>query len=226
MDKEHIKANINLIYKKLGEVVVLPNALSYPASFGAKVILIAVTKKQTIDTIQNALDLGFTNFGENYVQEALEKWPLLKKNNPHISLHLIGALQSNKITKALELFDTIQTLDSIELVLKIKEKIIVNNLQNKSFFIQVNFDDNSKVRNGVKVADLEGVVKSAKGLNVRGLMIILPLIKTQETKKHFILASQLNKKYGFKELSMGMSADYIEAIKCGSSMIRLGKALF
>lgn len=185
--------------------------------------LIVVSKKQSIQDIEQAIKAGACEFAENYVQEAFIKWQNLKLKYPHIKLHLIGHLQKNKVTKALDLFDVIQTLDSIPLVESIAAKLPVNH--NISFFIQVNLDKNKA--HGVTLHNLQALAEHCKKLKlpIIGLMGILPN-DVENPAKLFQELAQLNTKYGFKELSMGMSADYMQALRCGATMVRLGKAIF
>lgn len=185
--------------------------------------LLVVSKKQSIQSIEEAIQAGCYEFAENYVQEAVVKWQSLKTKYPFIKLHLIGNLQQNKVKKALALFDVIQTLDSIPLAESIASKMPSN--QRISFFIQVNLDSHKK--HGIPLDDLQALVERCKELNltVLGLMGILPQ-NAENPKSYFQELAKLNTKYGFKELSMGMSSDYLEAITCGATMVRLGKAVF
>lgn len=185
--------------------------------------LIVVTKKQSIQDIEQAIEAGACEFAENYVQEALIKWQSLKIKYPHIKLHLIGHLQHNKVKKALGLFDVIQTLDSIPLVESIAVKLPVNH--NISFFIQVNLDP--KKTHGVTLDKLNNLVEHCKKLKlpIIGLMGILPHTLANN-ENYFQTLAKLNRKYNFPELSMGMSSDYVQAITWGATMVRLGKAVF
>lgn len=185
--------------------------------------LIVVTKKQSIQDIEQAIQAGACEFAENYVQEALAKWQGLKTKYPHLKLHLIGHLQKNKVKKALDLFDVIQTLDSISLAESIAEKLPVNH--NISFLIQVNLD--AQKAHGINLDNLQSLIECCKKLKlpVLGLMGILPN-NIENPEKSFQELARLNTKYGFKELSMGMSADYLQAITCGATMVRLGSAIF
>ena len=186
--------------------------------------IIAVSKTFKIEHIEPLINHGHIDFGENKVQEANEKWRQIKNENKNIKLHLIGRLQSNKVKIAVELFDYIHSLDSKKLADKIAEQQIEQNLKVK-LFIQVNIGE-EKQKSGIlknEVYDFYQYCKSLD-LNILGLMCIPPF--NQNSSKYFSEMSNLGKKLQLKELSMGMSNDYINAIENNSTYIRVGSNIF
>ena len=176
-----------------------------------------------MDHIKHLIEYGHRDYGENKVQEANEKWCEIKKNK-NISLHLIGGLQSNKVKIAVKLFDYIHSLDSIKLANKIavQEKELNKKVK---LFIQVNIG-NEKQKSGVDKKELFEFYNYCKNieLNIIGLMCIPPFDEPSE--KYFREVQELNNKLKLNELSMGMSSDYIKAIKNGSTHIRIGSNIF
>ena len=188
-------------------------------------IIIAVSKTFEQKDILPLLDFGHQHFGENKVQEAIEKWEKLKKKNYNIKLHLIGKLQTNKVKFCLPLFDYIHSLDNLKLAEKISLQQIKTNFKPK-IFIQVNIS-NEIQKNGIDVSELKDFLEECQkklNLNIIGLMCIPP--NDENTEKYFKEMNELNKKFGLKELSMGMSGDYIEAINHGSTFVRVGSKIF
>ena len=190
-----------------------------------KVNVIAVSKTFPLTHIQPLIDYGHLHFGENKVQEAVSKWALIKKDNENIKLHMVGKLQSNKAKDAVKLFDYIHSLDNQKLADTLAKNQI-NLGKELKYFIQVNIG-NEIQKSGVPVNEIDSFynycIKSAK-LNVIGLMIIPP--NDQQTKKYFQSINELNKSLALNELSMGMSADYPEAILHGSTFVRIGSSIF
>ncbi len=186
--------------------------------------IIAVSKTFKMDHIQHVLEQGHIHFGENKVQEAVEKWTLVKDKNREIKLHLIGKLQSNKVKLAIKLFDFIHSLDSVKLANKISK--IENELNIKTkLFIQVNIG-NEDQKSGVsvdEVIDFHNYCKSLD-LDIIGLMCIPPI--NEDTRKYFTQMNNLNSKLDLKELSMGMSSDYLDAIENNATFIRIGSSIF
>ena len=185
--------------------------------------IIAVSKTFKMDHIKPLLEYGHKDYGENKVQEANEKWHEIKKIKK-INLHLIGGLQSNKVKVAVKLFDYIHSLDSIKLANKIA--VQEKELQKKiKLFIQVNIG-NEKQKSGVDKKELSEFYDYCKklDLNIIGLMCIPPFDESSE--KYFKEVQELNNKLKLKELSMGMSSDYINAIENGSTQIRIGSNIF
>ena len=186
--------------------------------------IIAVSKTFKIEHIKPLIDYGHIHYGENKVQEAQEKWTNVKENNKNIKLHLIGRLQSNKVKLALKLFDYIHSLDSKKLADKISYQLKEQNLNTK-FFIQVNIGDEDQ-KSGIpknEILDFYNYCKSIN-LNILGLMCIPPIDK--DSKYYFKEMNILNKKLDLKELSMGMSSDYLNAIENNSTYIRVGSSIF
>ena len=186
--------------------------------------IIAVSKTFKIEHIKPLIDYGHIHYGENKVQEAQEKWTLVKENYKNIKLHLIGRLQSNKVKLALKLFDYIHSLDSKKLADKISYQLKEQNLNTK-FFIQVNIGDEDQ-KSGIpknEILDFYNYCKSIN-LNILGLMCIPPIDK--DSKYYFKEMNILNKKLDLKELSMGMSSDYLNAIENNSTYIRVGSSIF
>ena len=187
--------------------------------------LLVVTKNQNFDKIKELISIGHFDFAENKVQEANEKWLQVLKSNKNIKLHLIGKLQSNKAKDAFSLFNFIHTLDNEKLANKFHE--IEKNSQKKiKFFIQVNIGDEDQ-KNGIKIDLLKDFVNLCKydlKLDVVGLMCIPP--KDLDPESFFNKMKSLSIENNLKELSMGMSSDYKQAIKCGSTFIRIGSSIF
>jgi pyridoxal phosphate enzyme (YggS family) len=209
---EHVANNFNFIQNKI-------NGTSKSTR------IVVVSKKRSYDQIQPLLQISHLDYGENQIQEALNKWPSIIASNKEIRLHLIGRLQSNKAKAAFNLFEYFHSLDSEKLAK------IFSTLENeagikKKYFIQVNIgNENQKAGISVdKINQFSSYCVKQLNLNVLGLMCIPPV--DQDPKKHFIKLNELNVNSGFKELSMGMSNDYEDAIKCGSTCVRIGSAIF
>ncbi len=186
--------------------------------------IIAVSKTFKIDHIMPLVNHGHFDYGENKVQEAVEKWSVIKKVNKNIKLHLIGRLQTNKVKFALKLFDYIHSLDSKKLADKISHYQNEQNIQRK-FFIQVNIGKEEQ-KSGVLENEIQDFYDYCKNLNLNilGLMCIPPF--DQDSTEYFIKMRELNNKIGLNDLSMGMSADYLNAIKHGSTFVRIGSDIF
>ena len=186
--------------------------------------IIAVSKTFKINHILPLIEYGHIDYGENKVQEAVEKWSQIKSNNNKIKLHLIGKLQTNKVKISLKLFDFIHSLDNEKLARKISEEQKNQNLEIK-LFIQVNIGNESQ-KNGVHVNKLGEFYNYCKelNLNIVGIMCIPPIDEDPEIS--FLRMNYLKKKMNFKELSMGMSADYLDAIKYNSTFLRIGSNIF
>ena len=187
--------------------------------------IIAVSKTFPLDYIKPLIDHGHIHFGENKVQEALSKWSQQKKDNNNIKLHMIGKLQNNKAKDAVKLFDYIHSVDNQKLAdnLSKHQKNLNKNLK---YFIQVNIG-NEIQKSGIPVNELDSFYNyciNEINLNILGLMVIPPL--DQKAEKYFQSLNKLNKTLGLEYLSMGMSADYVDAINCGSSYVRIGSSIF
>ena len=186
--------------------------------------IIAVSKTFEMDKISPLIEHGHSDFGENKVQEAIDKWSDVKSNNNDIKLHLIGGLQTNKVKLAVKLFDYIHSVDTEKLAKKISDEQKKQKKKVK-IFIQVNIGS-ERQKSGVNkssVSDLHSYCKSLD-LDVIGLMCIPPLEKSSDN--FFQEMSTLNKNLNLGELSMGMSADYLDAIKNSATYIRIGSNIF
>ena len=183
--------------------------------------IIAVSKTFKLDHIIHLIQHGHTHYGENKVQEAVEKWENLKNKNDNLQLHLIGKLQTNKVKFAVKLFDYIHSLDSE----KLARKIASFENKNLKLFIQVNIG-NEEQKSGISVNQLIDFYDFCKDLklNIVGLMCIPPI--HDDSVKYFKKMLDLKQKHNFKELSMGMSSDYLDALKHGSTFLRIGSDIF
>jgi len=187
--------------------------------------IIAVTKTFPIEKINPLIQYGQIHFGENKVQEAVNKWMNVKKVTPNLKLHMIGKLQTNKVKFVIPLFDYIHSLDSDKLAEKISIEQKKNN-KNLKIFIQVNIGDENQ-KSGIKIENLNNFYKKCVNdldLNIVGLMCIPP--KDSSPNNYFLKMSEITKSFKFKELSMGMSSDYIEAINHGATFVRIGSKIF
>ena len=186
--------------------------------------VIAVSKTFKIDKILPLINYGHSDFGENKVQEAVDKWLDIKKTNPKIKLHMIGRLQTNKVKFAVELFDYIHSVDSKKLAKKIADE---QKKLNKSIkiFLQVNIGEEVQ-KSGINKNEIKQLISYSReiGLNVIGLMCIPPV--NDDPKLYFEQMSRLNKSLGFTELSMGMSSDFLEAIQHSATYVRVGSSIF
>ena len=186
--------------------------------------IIAVSKTFKIDNIMPLIEHGHINFGENKVQEAVDKWTEVKKEQPNIQLHMIGRLQTNKVKFAVKLFDFIHSVDSEKLAKKIADEQLKVSKKIK-IFIQVNIGDESQ-KSGINKNELKNLVSYSKDLNldIMGLMCIPPV--DIDPINIFKEMNELNKSFNFKDLSMGMSSDYIDAARNNSSYLRIGSSIF
>ncbi len=186
--------------------------------------IIAVSKTFKIDKIMPLIEFGHVDYGENKVQEALQKWTDIKKKNSKIKLHMIGRLQTNKVKFAVQLFDYIHSVDSEKLAKKISDE------QNKikkeiKIFLQVNIGNESQ-KSGIDKTEIAQLVNYSRkiGLDVIGLMCIPPA--NTDPENYFKQMSELNNELGFSELSMGMSSDFLVAVKHSSTFVRVGSNIF
>tara|TARA_B100001063_G_C16747382_1_gene548327 strand:+ start:441 stop:1088 length:648 start_codon:yes stop_codon:yes gene_type:complete len=187
--------------------------------------VIAVSKTFDLEKIKPLIDHGHRHYGENKVQEAIDKWSDIKVEVNDIKLHLIGKLQSNKVKHAVKIFDYIHSLDSLKLAKKIHEEQIKIKKKLK-VFIQINLE-NEKQKGGINPSELEELYNySTKSLdlNIIGLMCIPPI--NLDPKDAFNSMRNLNKKIGFKDLSIGMSSDYLDAVDLDATFIRVGSKIF
>jgi len=186
--------------------------------------IIAVSKTFKIEKILPLIQHGHVDFGENKVQEAVEKWTEVKSKNPNIMLHMIGKLQTNKVKFAVKIFDFIHSVDSEKLAKKIAEEQIKINKKIK-IFIQVNIG-NEDQKSGINKKNINELISYCKtiNLNVVGLMCIPPV--NSNIEKYFEEMQFLNKDFSLKELSMGMSSDYLKASENSATYLRIGSSIF
>ena len=186
--------------------------------------IIAVSKTFKIDRVLPLIDHGHTDFGENKVQEAVEKWTEIKKKNPKIKLHMIGKLQTNKVKFAVKIFDYIHSIDSLKLARKIADEQIKIGKKIK-VFLQINIG-NENQKSGINKEEVSQLVLYCKdiGLNLIGLMCIPPA--NMDPEVYFEEMNSINKSFGFVDLSMGMSSDYLLAVKHSSTYVRIGSSIF
>ena len=187
--------------------------------------IIAVSKTFPISEINPLIENGQLHFGENKVQEAVDKWSDIKKLNKNLKLHMIGKLQTNKVKYAVPLFDYIHSLDNIKLAKKIASEQIKNN-KNLKIFIQVNIGNESQ-KSGINISELKNFYEKCTqelNLNIIGLMCLPP--QHGLVKNYFNEMVELKKTLNVEDLSMGMSEDYLEAVGCGATYIRIGSKIF
>ena len=187
--------------------------------------IIAVSKTFPMSEINPLIENGHLHFGENKVQEAVDKWTDIKKLNQNLKLHMIGKLQTNKVKYVVPLFDYIHSLDNIKLAEKIASEQIKKN-RNLEIFIQVNIGNESQ-KSGINISDLKNFYEKCTrelNLNIIGLMCLPP--QYGSVKNYFNEMVELKKTFNVEDLSMGMSEDYLEAVGCGATYIRIGSKIF
>lgn len=187
--------------------------------------IVAISKTFPLNHIKPLIDYGHDHFGENKVQESISKWSEIKNLNKKVKLHMVGKLQSNKAKYAVDIFDYIHSLDNQKLA-DILSKSQINKNKKLKYFIQVNIA-NEIQKSGIPVTELDAFYNycvNEINLNIIGLMVIPP--NDDNFKKYFKSMSELNNSLAFKELSMGMSADYIDAVKHGATFVRIGSSIF
>ncbi len=187
--------------------------------------IIAVSKTHPMSSILPLINHGHLDFGENKVQEAIDKWQDTKQQFDNLNLHMIGKLQTNKVKQAISLFDFIHSVDNFKLAEKIANEQIKQKKKIK-LFIQVNIGEENQ-KNGIEISNLENFYKrciSDLNLDVVGLMCLPPI--DQDVAPYFLKMKDIHTKLGLKELSMGMSNDYLKAIKFNSSYLRIGSKIF
>ena len=190
-----------------------------------EVNIIAVSKTFPINDIFPLINHGHNHFGENKIQEAMEKWTDIKNDFPHIKLHMIGKLQSNKVKYAVSLFDYIHSVDNLKLAEKISKEQTKQKKKIK-IFIQINIGDEYQ-KSGIHIDDIKNFYKACTDkldLNVIGLMCLPP--ENQEVLPYFLKINDLNDKLALRDLSIGMSNDYLVALKCNATFIRIGSKIF
>ena len=186
--------------------------------------IIAVSKTFPIENVFPLIEYGHLDYGENKVQEAMDKWPNIKAKNSDINLHFIGKLQTNKVKFALKIFDYIHSLDSEKLAKKIADEQIKQDKKPK-IFIQVNIG-NENQKSGIKKNELTDFYKFCKNLNldIVGTMCIPP--NEEITENYFSEMNKINKELKLNDLSMGMSGDYLDAVKNNATFVRVGSKIF
>ena len=212
------KSIINLI--EIEKKIHLKNTIQ-----NLKTKIIAVSKTFPLENIFPLINHGHIDFGENKVQEAIEKWTEIKKKNSNIKLHMIGKLQTNKVKFVIPLFDYIHSLDNIKLAKKIssEEKKLNKKLK---IFIQINIG-NEEQKSGIGIDEIENfynICVHELNLDIIGLMCLPP--KNLKVDNYFSKMKKLRSKINVKELSMGMSDDYLEAINHEASFVRIGSKIF
>jgi pyridoxal phosphate enzyme (YggS family) len=213
------------LHQSINNLVSIKNTLKIENIELNKINIIAVSKTFPVNEISPLINHEQIHFGENKVQEAIEKWTGIKQDFKHIQLHMIGKLQSNKVKFVVPLFDYIHSLDSLKLAKKISEE--QNKIKKRlKIFIQINIG-NEEQKNGINESELEEFYKKCVndlGLDIVGLMCLPP--KSDDTKDYFLKMKNLAGKIKVKELSMGMSNDYLEAAKYGATFLRIGSKIF
>ena len=213
------------MHQSINNLVSIQNTLKIENLELNKIKIIAVSKTFPINEILPLINHGQVHFGENKVQEAIEKWQEIKQDFKHLQLHMIGKLQSNKVKFVVPLFDYIHSLDSLKLAKKIAEE--QDKIKKRlKIFIQINIG-NEEQKNGIDEGDLEEFYKKCVNefeLDIVGLMCLPP--KDINTKEYFVKMKNLAQKINVKELSMGMSNDYLDAAKHGATYLRIGSKIF
>ena len=213
------------MHQSINNLVSIQNTLKIENLELNRIKIIAVSKTFPINEILPLINHGQVHFGENKVQEAIEKWQEIKQDFKHLQLHMIGKLQSNKVKFVVPLFDYIHSLDSLKLAKKIAEE--QNKIKKRlKIFIQINIG-NEEQKSGIDEGDLEEFYKKCVNefeLDIVGLMCLPP--KDNNTKEYFIKMKNLAHKINVKELSMGMSNDYLDAAKHGATYLRIGSKVF
>ena len=187
-------------------------------------IVIAVSKTFNIKHISHLINFGHLHYGENKVQEALEKWTVPKQENSLIKLHMVGKLQTNKVKNAVKIFDYIHSVDNAKIAKKIASENI-NQKKNVKIFIQVNLADEDQ-KSGISSSKVAELVKLCKSINldIMGLMCLPPF--NENSEEFFLKLKLLNDELNLTSLSMGMSDDYISALKYKSDYLRIGSKIF
>ena len=212
------------MHKNVNNLILIQNLLKEKTNQKNLPKIIAVSKTFPISEINPLLEYGHVDFGENKIQEAIEKWTPIKKINSKINLHLIGKLQTNKVKNAVQIFDYIHSVDSKKLAKKIADEQFKINKKIK-IFLQINIG-NENQKSGINKNDINELLSYCKelNLNLMGLMCIPPL--NVDPDGYFNEMKKLNYSLGFHELSMGMSSDYIKAAKNQSTYLRIGSKIF
>ena len=214
------------MHKTVNNLIQIKNEIqSKSFNQNQKTNIIAVSKTFSMRSILPLIDYGHNHYGENKVQEAVDKWTDIKKTKSNLSLHMIGKLQTNKVKHAVKLFDFIHSLDSVKLAKKIaiEQNKIKKNLK---IFIQINIGKESQ-KNGIEIDDVNNFYKLCVkdfNLDIIGLMCLPPI--NVDPLNYFKKMKQIANELKLKELSMGMSSDYLTAIKYDSTHLRIGSKIF
>lgn len=213
------------MHKSINNLVLINDQIKSKFGLVKNLKVIAVSKTFPMSEINPLIENGHLHFGENKVQEAVDKWTDIKKLNQNLKLHMIGKLQSNKVKYVVPLFDYIHSLDNIKLAEKIASEQIKKN-KNLKIFIQVNIGNESQ-KSGINISELKNFYEKCTrelNLNIIGLMCLPPQHGT--VKNYFNEMVELKKILNVEDLSMGMSEDYLEAVGCGATYIRIGSKIF
>ncbi|MDB2446428.1 YggS family pyridoxal phosphate-dependent enzyme [Candidatus Pelagibacter bacterium] len=213
------------MHKSINNLALINDQIKSKFGLVKNLNIIAVSKTFPISEINPLIENGQIHFGENKVQEAIDKWSDIKKLNKNLKLHMIGKLQTNKVKYVVPLFDYIHSLDNIKLAEKIASEQIKKN-RNLKIFIQVNIG-NEPQKAGLNISDLKNFYEKCTqelNLNIIGLMCLPPQYGL--AKNYFNEMVELKKKINVEDLSMGMSEDYLEAVACGTTYIRIGSKIF
>ena len=216
--------NENIVYRLKAVKREIFNAAKVSKAKLKDINLVAVSKTVDSNYICEAAKSGQIAFGENKVQEAMQKWPKIKELYPKTRLHMIGPLQSNKVKDAVKIFDVIETLDREKIALELKK----NKKEHQLFpdlYVQINIGE-EKQKNGCKPADAKCFINDCKdyGLDIKGVMAIPPL--HEEPAPYFALLTNIAKECNLKNISMGMSKDFEKAIYLGATSVRIGSKIF
>jgi len=213
------------LHKSLENLTIITNQIKNKFGFSKTFKIIAVSKTFPIKKIEPLIKNGHIHFGENKVQEAIDKWTDIKSYSNNIKLHMIGKLQTNKVKYVVPFFDFLHSLDNIKLAEKISKEQKKYN-KKLGIFIQINIG-NEEQKNGIQIDELVNfynICVNHLDLNIVGLMCLPP--ENQDAKPFFKKMKNLNDNLGLKELSMGMSSDYMQAIEFGASFVRIGSKIF
>jgi len=212
------------MHKTVQNLINIKNKIKAVSADYNTIKIIAVSKTFPLENILPLINYGHLDYGENKVQEAVKKWSEIKKDKSNIKLHLIGNLQTNKVKFAVKIFDYIHSLDSIKLAKKIADEQ-VNQSKKVKIFIQVNLANETQ-KAGISIDQLDELYNYSKSLNLNiiGLMCIPP--ESESPNDYFRNLKILNDKLGLKQLSMGMSADFMEAVYNQATYIRVGSNIF
>ena len=213
------------MHNSINNLALINNQIKSKFGLVKNLNIIAVSKTFPMSEINPLIENGQIHFGENKVQEAIDKWSDIKKLNKNLKLHMIGKLQTNKVKYVVPLFDYIHSLDNIKLAEKIASEQIKKN-RNLKIFIQVNIG-NEPQKAGLNISDLKNFYEKCTqelNLNIIGLMCLPPQYGL--AKNYFNEMVELKKTINVEDLSMGMSEDYLEAVACGTTYIRIGSKIF